>query len=209
VVGTWLLPEILAEYESQPGAIDVEIVFSIGERAAMLRDGRADVGLLHSPQNDLSGLDAEELLTERQVVVLPERHPLARRASVRLTDLDGETTPRWPDARNADGAGPVVHDTGQLMQLITLGRVVAVVPESVRGRVHSGLVCRPVLDAPATTIVVAWSQQSTSRHTAAFVRAACAATRHRTAVKPRSKPTQASTDRNGRGATAGTAAAPE
>src|SRR5262249_46958393 len=72
-----LLPHILAEYESQPGAIPVEIVFSVGGRAAMLRDGRADVGLLHSPQNDLTGLDAEELRTERQVVVLPERHPLA------------------------------------------------------------------------------------------------------------------------------------
>ncbi len=89
-----LLPEILAGYQSLPGAIGVDLTFSIGERAAMLRDGRADVGLLHSPQNDLSGLDAEELLTEQQVVALAERHPLARRASVRLADLDGETMPR-------------------------------------------------------------------------------------------------------------------
>jgi DNA-binding transcriptional LysR family regulator len=170
-----LLPEILAEYQSQPGAIGVDLAFSIGERAAMIRDGRADVGLLHSPQNDLSGLDAEELLTERQVVVLPEHHPLARRTSVRLADLDGETMPRWPDARNARGAGPLVQDVGQLMQLITLGRMVAVVPESVRGRVHSGLVCRPVTDAPSATVVVAWPQHSRSRQVAAFVRAATAA----------------------------------
>jgi DNA-binding transcriptional LysR family regulator len=172
-----LLPQILAEYDSQPGAIPVEIIFSIGERAAMLRDGRADVGLLHSPQNDLSGLDAEELLTERQVVVLAERHPLAQRASVHLADLDGETTPRWPGTPNGKGAGPVVHDIGQLMQLITLGRMVAVVPESVRGRLHSGLVCRPVPDAPTATIVVAWPQNSTSRQVAAFVRAATTAAR--------------------------------
>jgi DNA-binding transcriptional LysR family regulator len=74
-----LLPQILAEYESQPDALLVEIAFSIGERAAMLRDGRADAALLHSPQNDLTGLDTEELLTERQVVVLPQHHPLAHR----------------------------------------------------------------------------------------------------------------------------------
>lgn len=170
-----LLPAILAGYEGEPGAIPVEIVFSIGERAAMLRDGRADVGLLHSPQNDLAGLDAEELRTERQVVVLPDGHPLARRSSVRLADLAGETMPHWPGTPGEGATGPTVQDTGQLMQLIALGRMVAVVPESVRDRVHNGLVCRPVLDAEPATIVVAWSQQSRSRQVAAFVRAAVAA----------------------------------
>ena len=174
-----LLPMILAEYESQPESVPVEIVFSIGQRAAMLRDGRADAGLLHSPQNDLTGLDTEELLTERQVVVLPEHHPLARRSSARLADLDGETMPRWPEAAHDNGTGPVVRDIGQLMQLITLGRMVAVVPESVRGRLHTGLVCRPVTDAPSATIVVAWRQDSTSGHVAAFVRAASTAARRR------------------------------
>jgi DNA-binding transcriptional LysR family regulator len=167
-----LLPGILADYESRPAAIGVEIVFSIDERAAMLRDGRADVGLLHSPQNDLAGLDAEELMTERQVVVLPEHHRLARLPAVCLADLAGETTPRWPEAVENNGDGPFVRDAGQLMQLIALGRMVAVVPESARSLLHPGLTCRPVLDAPETTMVVAWPSGSTSRHVAAFVRAA-------------------------------------
>ncbi len=56
----------------------------------------------------------------------------------------------------------------------------AVVPESVRSRLHSGLTCQPVPDAPTATIVVAWPQHSTSRQVAAFVRAAStAARRHR------------------------------
>jgi DNA-binding transcriptional LysR family regulator len=109
------------------------------------------------------------------MVVLPERHPLAQRPAVRLADLAGETMPRWPGNPDGEGAGPVVHDIGQLTQLITLGRMVAVVPESVRGRLHSGLVCRPVPDAPTATIVVAWPRTSTSRQVAAFVRAASAA----------------------------------
>jgi DNA-binding transcriptional LysR family regulator len=92
-----LLPAILAEYGSWPGAIPVDIVFSVGERAAMLLDGRADVGLLHSPQNNLDGLDAEELRTERQVVVLPEGHQPARQATVRMAELHNETMPRWPE----------------------------------------------------------------------------------------------------------------
>lgn len=174
-----LLPEILAEYERQPGAIPVDIIFSAGERAAMLRDGRADVGLLHSPHNDLSGLDSEELRTESQVVVLPEQHRLAQRASVPLAELAGETMPRWPGTPEASSTGPVVHDIGQLMQLITLRRLVAVVPASVRNRLPPGLICRPVPDAPAVTIVVAWPRGSTSRQVASFVRAATtAASRH-------------------------------
>jgi DNA-binding transcriptional LysR family regulator len=174
-----LLPGILAEYETQPEAIPVDIAFSVAGRAVMLRDGRADVGLLHSPQNDLAGLDAEELMTERQVVVLAEHHRLAPLPSVCLADLAGETMPRWPDGPASNGNGPVVRDTGQLMQLIVLGRMVAVVPESVRGRLHAGLTCRLVTDAPPATIVVAWSRGSTSRHVAAFVRAAATAAQRR------------------------------
>lgn len=143
----------------------------------MLRDGRADVGLLHRPQNDLSGLDAEELLVEDQVVVFSERHPLAHRASVCLADLAGETMPRWPSASYTNGTGPLVDDAGQLMQLIALGRIVAVVPESVRTRLHSDLVWLPVADAPTATIVVAWPQQCRSRQVATFVQAASIAAR--------------------------------
>jgi DNA-binding transcriptional LysR family regulator len=175
-----LLPAILAEYESQPDALPVELVFSAGERAAMLRDGRADVALLHSPQNSLDELDAEPLLTQHQVVVVPRTHPLARQAAVHLADLDGEALARWPEARDGLGTGPLVSDSGQLLQLIALGRAVAVVPESIRDRVHDGLVCRPVPDAETATVVVAWAQPSTTRDVASFVRAATtAAARHR------------------------------
>ena len=67
-----LLPDILATYQSHPDTVPVDIVLcSAHERAQMIRDGRADIGLLHSPNNDLTGLDTEELLTEDQVVVLP------------------------------------------------------------------------------------------------------------------------------------------
>jgi DNA-binding transcriptional LysR family regulator len=170
-----LLPGILARYEADPQAVPVEIVFSIGGRAAMLRDGRADVALLHRPQNDLTGLDAEDLFTEPQVVVLPEGHRLAPLPAVRMADLAGEPMPRWPGkpGSHADG-GLVVSDAGQLMQLIALGRMVAVVGESVRGRLLPGLLCRPVADAPAATVVIAWPRSSTSRRVAAFVRAATA-----------------------------------
>jgi DNA-binding transcriptional LysR family regulator len=57
-----LLPYVLAEYESLPGSIPVEIVFSVGERAAMLRDGRADVGLLHTRKTISAGWTGKNCL---------------------------------------------------------------------------------------------------------------------------------------------------
>jgi DNA-binding transcriptional LysR family regulator len=91
----------------------------------------------------------------------------------------GADNPRWPGHPGSVGGSPVVRDAGQLMQLISLGRMVVVVPESVRSRLHAGLTCRPVTDAPTATIVVAWPSGSTSRHVAAFVRAATVASQHR------------------------------
>jgi hypothetical protein len=58
------------------------------------------------------------------------------------------------------------------MQLIALGEAITVVPESVFGQLRRDLVCVPVLDAPTTTVLLAWPEQSVSRSLAAFVRAA-------------------------------------
>lgn len=56
-----LLTDILTAYESDPEAVPVEIVHSADSRLAMLRSGRADVALLHRPNNDLTGLDSEKI----------------------------------------------------------------------------------------------------------------------------------------------------
>ena len=164
-----LLPRILKEYEADPDALPVRFAFSLGERAAMLRDGRADVGLLHHPQNDLSGLAFGPLGAERRVVALADGHPLACRETIRLADLAGDPMPQWPEAADP-GPGPVVRDAGELMQLVALGRAVALVTESSVDRPYRGVTYRPVPDAEPATLVVAWLDHS--RHVAAFVRAA-------------------------------------
>jgi DNA-binding transcriptional LysR family regulator len=64
-----------------------------------------------------------------------------------------------------------VRDTGQLLQLVALGQVVAVLPESVRTHARADVVCVPLLDAPQTSVLLAWPERTTSRAVAAFVRA--------------------------------------
>jgi DNA-binding transcriptional LysR family regulator len=169
-----LLGGILEAYERDPDASPVDLsICGIGEQAGLLRDGRADVAFLHHPHDDMSGFDTEELLTLRSVAVLPRSHRLARKRSLQLADLDGETMPRWP---GMTGGGPEVRDSAQLMQLIALGRTIAVLPESVRDSLNAGLVTVPVLDAHPTTVVLAWPERCRSRAVAAFVRAATAHT---------------------------------
>ncbi|MGD0603023.1 MAG: LysR family transcriptional regulator [Streptosporangiaceae bacterium] len=173
-----LLSKLLDAYAAEPGAVPVEVnLCGIGEQERLLRDGRADVALLHRPFDSTAGFDTEELCTEGQVVILPAGHPLAGQAQLRMADvaaLPGLPLPRWPDRDGTypDGPGPQLRDNAQLRQLIALGRAAAVVPESARAQLGPDLAAVPVPDAPAVTTVIAWPPDSQSRAVAGLVRAA-------------------------------------
>ncbi|MBG0821675.1 LysR family transcriptional regulator [Planomonospora sp. ID91781] len=173
-----LLAELLDAYAAEPGAVSVDVVLcGPGEQARLLREGRADVALLHRPFDSTAGFDTEELSTERQVVVLPAGHPLALREHVHMADiavLPDLPLPRWPDSGGAypPGPGPQVRDHTQLLQLVALGRACMILPESCRARLHGDLAAVPVLDAPTVTTVIAWPSHSRSRAVADLVRSA-------------------------------------
>jgi DNA-binding transcriptional LysR family regulator len=170
-----LLAKLLDAYAVEPGSVSVEVLLcGPGEQERLLRDGRADVALLHRPFDSTTGFDAEELHTEGQVVVLPAGHPLATRSSLARAELIDLPLPRWPDqdGHYPDGPGLAVRDNTQLLQLIALGRAMAVLPESVRGHLHEGLATVPVPDAPPVTTVIAWPPQSRSPALATLVRTA-------------------------------------
>ncbi|GAB7193067.1 LysR family transcriptional regulator [Kineococcus sp. NUM-3379] len=173
-----LLAKLLDAYAAEPGAAGVEVLLcGIGQQGGILRDGRADVALLHLPYDSTAGLDTEELRTEGQVALLPAGHPLTARGSLRAAEvagLSGLPLPRWPgpDGTYPDGPGPEVRDHAQLLQLIALGRTCAVLPESVRGLLRDDVTAVPVPDAPAVTTVIAWPPHSRSRAVADLVRTA-------------------------------------
>ncbi|MDT7608806.1 MAG: hypothetical protein QOG96_3309 [Pseudonocardiales bacterium] len=173
-----LLAKLLDAYAAEPGAVPVEVLLcGIGEQERLLRDGRADVALLHRPFDSTAGLDTEELSTHGQVVVLPAGHPLTGRSHLRMadvTELPGLPLPRWPnpDGTYPDGPGPQVRDHTQLFQLIALGRASAILPESCRAQLRGDLAAVPVLDAPTVTTVIAWPPHSRSRAVAGLVQAA-------------------------------------
>jgi DNA-binding transcriptional LysR family regulator len=161
--------------EAAPG---VEVLLcEVGEQAGLLRTGRADVALMHSPVDDLAGFDTEELDTEPQVAIVPATHRLA--AYERLSLAEVSAVPdlpmaRWPrlDGSYPDGPGPEVRTQTQIAQLVALGRTLLVIPASSRAWQWPEHVAVPVTDAPEITTVLAWPARSTSPEVAAFVRAA-------------------------------------
>jgi DNA-binding transcriptional LysR family regulator len=79
---------------------DVELALSLGTtmlHAEQLHAGELDVAFVRPPLEDPA---LEELRLEREpmVCVLPSGHRLARRATVRPCDLDGEPLVWWPEA---------------------------------------------------------------------------------------------------------------
>jgi DNA-binding transcriptional LysR family regulator len=173
-----LLAKLLDAYAAEPDAAVVEVeLCGPGEQERLLRDGRADVALLHRPFDSTAGFDTEELRTEGQVVVLPAGHPLTGRAHVRMADvvaLSKLPLPRWPDLDGTypEGPGPQIRDHEQLFQLIALGLASAVLPESAQAHLRHELAAVPVIDAHAVTTVIAWPPHSRSRAVAGLVRAA-------------------------------------
>ncbi|ATY14881.1 LysR family transcriptional regulator [Amycolatopsis sp. AA4] len=168
-----LLSGILAEYSRHPDAHQVDILFSgPADRTDFLLSGRADVGLLFVPFDDLTGLASEPLHAEDRVAILPSTHRLAQRSSVRLSDLDGETLPSWKGVPGVEGTGPQVADVVQLLHLVSLERMVGVLPRSLVDQVPPGVVCVPIGDAPPSQLVLAWNEQDRRPQVASFVRAA-------------------------------------
>ncbi|MEU5274299.1 LysR family transcriptional regulator [Streptomyces hygroscopicus] len=171
-----LLSAILAEYAHQPAARQVDILFSgPADRTDFLRDGRADVGLLYAPFDDLDGLAHETLHAEDRVVIVPSGHRLAGHASVRMSDLEGETLPCWKGVPGSDGTGPEVADVVQMLHMIKVNRMIAVLPRSLVEPVPAGLVGVPVTDAPPSRLVLAWNEEDRRPLVASFVTAALGA----------------------------------
>ncbi|MEU4597317.1 LysR family transcriptional regulator [Nocardia sp. NPDC023988] len=173
-----LLSRLLDVYAAEVGAVPVEVMLcGPGEPETLLRNGSADVALLHRPYDSTVGFDTEDLHTEPQVLVVPAGHPVAGRSQLSMAEvgaLSDLPLPRWlrRDGSFPDGPGPEVRNYSQLIQLIALGRACAVVPESLRAQLSDAFAIVAVPDAPPVTTVICWPPHSRSKAVADLVRIA-------------------------------------
>ncbi|AZP22392.1 LysR family transcriptional regulator [Streptomyces aquilus] len=172
-----LLRKLLDAYAAEPDSAEIEVLpCSINEQEELLRDGRADVALMHTPWNSLAGFDSEPLTTEGQVAVLPTGHPLAAHETLSLADvrdIPGLPLARWPTRGTyPPGPGPEIHNQTQLAQLIALGRTVAIVPDSARSWLWTEHTAVPLADASPIVTHIAWPAHSRSLTLAGLIRTA-------------------------------------
>lgn len=168
-----LLAKLLDAYAAEPGAVPVEVLLCESQPHLLLRNGQADVALLHEPYDSIAGFDTEVLHCEDQIAILPAAHPLAGHTQVRTADvsaLPDLPMARWPGPGGyPEGRGVEVRSLTQLYQMIALGRATAILPESCRADLRKDLVAVPVADAHAVTTVIAWPPHSRSRALAGLI----------------------------------------
>lgn len=148
------------------------------EQVAVLREGRADVSFVRLPVQG-EGLNVIPLYSEIAVVVVPKEHPIAAFDAVTLSDLEGET-------RQDAGVGGDLDAVRGAVELVAAGVGVLVLPQSI-ARLHArkDVTYRPVTDAPATEIALAWPAERTTELVEEFV----GIVRGRTAQSSRTTPT--------------------
>jgi DNA-binding transcriptional LysR family regulator len=150
------------------------------EQAEALREGRIDVGIVHSPPPDAHRwLRVERVIEDGLVAALPRAHPLAARRQLTLGDLAGEpfvlpprfTGPTLYDhliaaCRSAGFSPRVVQEAAgwsTLAALVAAGVGVSFAPRSIAQVERPGVVYRPVRGLSVDMgMSVVWKQDDES-----------------------------------------------
>ena len=182
-IGPYLLPRVLPAIKKSLPRLELRLYeYQTAPMLEKLQVGELDVGILALPVA-LAGLTARELYREAFTVALPERHPLAAHAAIRVADLKDETLLLLEDGHCLrDQALEVCSRVGlkdsqdfratsleTLRQMVATGAGVTLLPELAgRGAYRSarGVVLRPFAKpVPQRHIGAVW-RKSTARRPA-------------------------------------------
>ncbi|MBM7494124.1 DNA-binding transcriptional LysR family regulator [Micromonospora luteifusca] len=114
--------------------VDVQRIES-DDQAAMLLDGRIDVGYVRLPIDE-TGLRVTPLYTEPRVAVLPAGHRFAGKAQITEADLAGEPllwhpdTSTQPTKRPHPNAGYLVRGVDETLEHVAAGRGISFLARS-------------------------------------------------------------------------------
>jgi DNA-binding transcriptional LysR family regulator len=145
---TWVLPPVFSAFRRAYPRVELRLDNRPSPAIAeLVASGELDVGVvslpLPAPNAAVSALVQLPLAPQRDVVIVPRRHPLSTRQRVKLEDLepyplvllDRSTASRaWLDARFAEaGLTPTVamemNSIEVLKRLVSLGFGLSIVPE--------------------------------------------------------------------------------
>lgn len=188
-IGPYLLPGVAREIRKALPRLDLRLYeYTTAAMLTKLRAGEIDLGILAMPV-DLDGLEARGLYDEVFTVAVPASHPLAKRATLRVQDIQDETLLLLEDGHCLrDQALALCSRVGvhekqdfratsleTLRQMVATGAGITLLPElATRGayRHARGVVVVPFArPAPVRKIGAVW-RKSTAR--LAAINAVCA-----------------------------------
>ena len=179
--GIAVAPAVQEFTSRHPGVVvDVQRI-EADEQAAMLLDGRIDIGYVRLPIDE-TGLRVVPLYTEPRVAVLPTSHRLAGKEEVTEADLAGEPL-LWPgDAstqptrRRHPDAGYRVRGVDETLEHVAAGRGISFLARSASVfSSHPDVVYVPVTDLAPEQVGLAVAASVVSPVVGDFVTAAQAA----------------------------------
>lgn len=172
------LPEIVRMFREVSPQVSINLrELTAGEQEAALRSDQIDIGLMLLPVRD-PNLKSVALWQEQVVAALPSQHPLASRAQLNISDLEGEAFVFFPRHLRATyfdqvmrwcsaaGFTPQVAQEAieipTLLSLVAAGVGVFLPLEFFQRLSLPGVTYLPIADAPVVDIVAVWDVKSTN-----------------------------------------------
>lgn len=165
-VAAHVLPGAMGSFRREHPGIDFELLEGdYAEITQWLAEGRVGLGTLRAPAP--AGVEAETLVADELVAVLPRRHPFADAEEVPLAAFEGEP---FIDLRSGgfsevapvlEAAGVTVRrafstwDDQAVMAMVEAGLGLAVLPGLVTRRRGFDVACPPLAEHPAREILLA------------------------------------------------------
>jgi DNA-binding transcriptional LysR family regulator len=176
-----LLPETLGAFRLAFPHIALNLFDMVPtEQFRALESGKIDLGFVGlRPPGALEHVEWESIARHRTVVVLPARHPLARKSQVRLRDLKAMFFVGMSE-KTHPGFRQWLHETCQpagftprilqdadlepaLMTFVAEGLGVSLARERIKKLPHPGVVFRPLTPPARSDYCIAWNRDNDSR----------------------------------------------
>lgn len=183
-VGRNLLPPLMKQFKSEYPEVHFDLLqgeyTSIGN---WLRNNDADLGFVNT--DAVSGLTVHTLYKDKMVAVLPKGHPLTRKKSVSLKELENQplilldegehsvALDAFADAGLSPDVEYKVYDDYTILAMIRQNLGVSVMYDFVLSEHDRGVEARPIDERPERTVALAWKNWDTlplaAKRFAAFI----------------------------------------
>ncbi len=182
-----IVPHWVARFRQRIPEVAVNLLdLTATQQAGALRQGRLDLGFIgFALEADAAELAKRKVGRCAFMAALPRKHPMAGKRKIALADLardffiviSDETYPGaarvLQEACGRAGFRPRVVQTAErghtILGLVAGDCGVTLLPEPLQALPHSGVVFRPLLDAPEGDLFAAWNAESAPPAARAFV----------------------------------------